>query len=57
MNRQQCANSKINGCDRFVTQRGNILCEICMEKRKNIMKKKVTALYFLALLFKRSFDI
>ena len=40
MNRQQCANSKINGCDRFVTQRGNILCEICMEKRKNICQNR-----------------
>jgi predicted nuclease with TOPRIM domain len=40
MNRQHCANSKINGCDKFVTQRGNILCEICMEKRKNICQNR-----------------
>ena len=40
MNRQQCANSKINGCDKFVTHRGNILCEICIEKRKSILQNR-----------------
>ena len=37
MNRQNvpCANLKLNNCQGFVTQRGNILCETCTETRKN----------------------
>ena len=30
-----CANSRTTGCTNIVTQRGNILCELCMELRKN----------------------
>lgn len=37
MNRQNvpCANLKLNNCQGFVTQKGNILCETCTETRKN----------------------
>lgn len=41
MNRQNpCANSKLNGCEGFVTQRGNILCETCTETRKNMAQNR-----------------
>ena len=30
-----CANSRTTGCTNIVTQRGNILCDLCMELRKN----------------------
>ena len=35
-----CANSKINGCQGNVSQRGNILCETCTENRKNLAQSK-----------------
>ena len=35
-----CSNSKINGCEGTVTQRGTILCETCTENRKNISLNK-----------------
>jgi hypothetical protein len=42
MNRQNvpCANLKLNNCQGFVTQRGNILCETCTETRKNNSQNK-----------------
>ena len=42
MNRQNvpCANLKLNNCQSFVTQRGNILCETCTETRKNNSQNK-----------------
>ena len=42
MNRQNvpCANLKLNNCQSFVTQRGNILCETCTETRKNNCQNK-----------------
>jgi predicted nuclease with TOPRIM domain len=42
MSRQNllCANSKLNGCQGFVTQRGNILCENCTETRKNMAQNR-----------------
>ena len=42
MNRQNvpCANLKLNNCQGFVTQRGNILCETCTETRKNNCQNK-----------------
>jgi len=42
MNRQNvpCANLKLNNCQGFVTQRGNILCETCTETRKNNTQNK-----------------
>jgi hypothetical protein len=35
-----CSNSKINGCEGTITQRGTILCETCTENRKNISLNK-----------------
>ena len=32
-----CANNRITGCEAIITQKGNVLCDTCMElkKRKN----------------------
>jgi hypothetical protein len=35
-----CSNSKINGCEGTVSQRGTILCETCTENRKNMSLNK-----------------
>jgi predicted nuclease with TOPRIM domain len=41
MNRQHpCANSKLSGCEGFVTQKGHILCESCTENRKNMAQNR-----------------
>lgn len=36
-----CANSRVAGCNQIVTKRGNILCDDCLEHKKDLMKDRM----------------
>ena len=41
MSRQgPCSNNKLTGCQGIISQRGNIICDACVEIRKNITKSR-----------------
>jgi len=35
-----CSNSRVTGCNETISQRGNILCDTCLEVRKSRMKDR-----------------
>jgi len=37
---KECMNLKINNCSGFVTEKGNVLCDSCLEEKKKISKIK-----------------